>query len=365
MRYFLIAGEASGDLHGSLLIKAIRAQDSSAEFRFWGGDLMSAQADGLEQHYKNTSFMGFVEVLKNIAAIRKLFALCKKGIHAFNPDIIIFIDYPGFNLRMAAWAHAEKYKSYYYIIPQVWAWKSGRVHQLKKYCNGICTILPFESEFLKNHGVDSSYYGHPLMEVISKNTVQEKQNTIALLPGSRKQEIKNHLPLLLKLTRLYPDYRFVIAGRREIGSEFYDGFRSSYPDVGIVWNASYALLESSKAAIISSGTASLEACLLHTPQVVIYKGNKLSYLIAKRLVHLKHISLVNIIHDSEVVKELIQGDFSLENLRQSIDDILENKNRIDQIKTAYSEVHAKLGTGNVSNSVAKEIIEIIKSESFT
>ena len=358
MRYYLIAGEASGDLHGSLLIKALRKQDNSAKFRYWGGDLMAAEADGLEQHYKDTSFMGFVEVLKNIGTIRKLFKLCKTSIRAFNPDIIIFIDYPGFNLRMAAWAHEENYKSYYYIIPQVWAWKSGRVHQLKKYCNGICTILPFESKFLKKHGVDSSYYGHPLMEVILSKETQAKEEKIALLPGSRKQEIKNHLPLLLELSKEYAVYKFVIAGRSEIGKDFYTKFLGSYPNVEIVWNNTYALLEISKAAIISSGTASLEACLLNTPQVVIYKGNKLSYLIAKRLVHLNHISLVNIIKGSEVLRELIQDDYQLSHLKSALDELLENGDYTRTMLQEYQNVKAMLGNGSVSRSVASEIKQI-------
>ncbi len=359
MRYFLIAGEASGDLHGSLLIRALHAEDPNAEFRFWGGDLMAAEAEGLEQHYRDTSFMGFVEVLKNIGTIRKLFVLCKKGIRAFNPDIIIFIDYPGFNLRMAAWAYAEKYRSYYYIIPQVWAWKAGRVEQLKKYCAGICTILPFESKFLESHGVASSYYGHPLMELISKTEKKQKQNTIALLPGSRKQEIRNHLPLLLSLTKEYPNYRFCIAGRSEVGEAFYTSFLEAFPAVDIVWNDTYTLLEESQAAVISSGTASLEACLLDTPQVVIYKGNKLSYLIAKRLVHLNHISLVNIILGREVVPELIQDDFNIGKLKSAMDVLIDSEDSRLRISADYAEVKALLGNGNVSRSVAKEIIGLI------
>ncbi len=355
MRYYLIAGEASGDLHGSLLIKALRSKDDAAEFRFWGGDLMAAEAEGLEQHYKDTSFMGFVEVLKNIGTIRKLFASCKKAIKAFNPDVIVFIDYPGFNLRMAAWAHAENFKSYYYIIPQVWAWKAGRVHELKKYCQGICTILPFESAFLEQHGVDSSYFGHPLMELIANDDSATKKQQIALLPGSRKQEIKNHLPLLLELSLEFPDYKFIVAGRSEIGQEFYSKYLSSYPELEIVWNDTYKLLAGSEAAIISSGTASLEACLLDTPQVVIYKGNKLSYLIAKQLVHLKHISLVNIIHASDVVKELIQDDLKLNSLHSSLKSILEDKEAQKRMLSQYKEVKALLGDGNVSVSVANEI----------
>jgi len=359
MRYYLIAGEASGDLHGSLLIKALCAQDPNAEFCFWGGDLMAAEAKGLEQHYSETSFMGFVEVLKNISTIRKLFTKCKKSIENFNPDIIVFIDYPGFNLRMAAWAHANNFKAYYYIIPQVWAWKASRVKQLKKYCQGICTILPFESSFLKSYGVDSSYYGHPLLDIISKSENKIKQKKIALLPGSRKQEIKNHLALLLQLTKHYPEYDFVIAGRKEIGQEFYSTFVREYPSVKIVWNSTYALLEEAQAAVISSGTASLEACLLDTPQLVVYRGNKLSFLIAKRIVHLNHISLVNIIHDSGLIKELIQDDLSLPNLKSALDLILFDNEKRNEILAGYQSVKSQLGNGNVSQKLASEIIEII------
>ena len=354
MRYFIIAGEASGDLHGASLIAELKRVDANANFNFWGGDLMSAQAEGLVQHFRETSFMGFVEVAKNIGKIKNLFEQCKNQILNFNPDIIIYIDYPGFNLRMAKWSYEKGFKNYQYIIPQLWAWKEKRYKLLKRLMSGITVILPFEKLFLQDRSVESQYFGHPLMDYYKDLRPSNNKNHIALFPGSRKQEIKRHLPIMLGMIEHFSNLEFKIAARTEIGNEFYKNIIGD-KKVNLEWNASKEILLQAKAAIISSGTASLEACIFKIPQIVIYKGNAVSFQIAKQLVKVEYISLVNLIAGKLAVKELIQDDCNHQSLKVELEQILNNQNNINSILKAYDEVIAKLGSGEVAKSVASHV----------
>jgi len=358
MRYFIIAGEASGDLHGSNLIKSLLQVDTAADIYFWGGDLMQAQGGHLLQHYKETSFMGFVEVAKNIKTIWGLFRKCKAQITELVPDVIIYIDYPGFNLRMAKWSSDRLIKSVYYISPQIWAWKASRIELLKKCIDKIFVILPFEPAYYKDRDVEVSYHGHPLIEV--KNNYKadpsfskkyEDTKVIALLPGSRKQEIKNHLPLMSSLGEAFPDYTFVVAARTSIEHSFYKKYSTASKNVKFESDSTYDLLQIASYAIVASGTATLECAIFNVPQIVVYKGNTLSYSIAKRIIKVEYISLVNLIADREIVKELIQSEFTKVNLIKELKKLESESKPI----SSYTEMISKLGKGVTSINVAKEI----------
>lgn len=346
MKYYIIAGEASGDLHGSNLIKEIKKLDANANIRGWGGDKMQAAGATLAKHYKDLAFMGFAEVIKNLPAIMKNFKFCKEDIQNFQPDVIILIDYPGFNLRMAKWAHLQrsshrqkKYKTIFYISPQVWAWKENRVKTIKKNVDKMIVILPFEKEFYKKWNYDVAYVGHPLVDVIENfkrkyfNT-KPSANTIALLPGSRMQEIKAKLPIMLAASKNFPEYNFVIAKAPSVEEEFYKKFLEQYPNVDISDNT-YFLLMKATAALVTSGTATLETALFGVPEIVCYKAGSVSYAIAKRLVKLKFICLVNLIMNKEVVKELIQNKLTAENITKELHEILSDNFKRENIKTDY------------------------------
>jgi len=364
MKYYIIAGEASGDLHGSNLMKALKNQDPKAEFRFWGGDLMNAQGGTLVKHYRDLAFMGFVEVAQNIRTIFKNINFCKKDIEQYRPDVLVLIDYPGFNLRIAAFAKSEGIKVVYYNSPQLLAWKEGRVEKIKKYVDEMLVILPFEKDFYKKHGVDAHFVGHPLLDAISElpdvNTDQFKKDhglndkeIIALLPGSRKQEVEKMLSIMLSVRDYFPEYQFVIAGAPSLTKDFYQNYVDE--NVHFVSNKTYDLLRCSKAALVTSGTATLETALLNIPEVVCYKGNRISYEIGKRLVmkNISYISLVNLIMDREVVKELIQNELNTENLVQELKKVLgENRSRI---LSDYEELRQKLGASGASVNAAKLI----------
>ena len=341
MKYYIIAGEASGDLHGSNLIKALLKKDANAQIRCWGGDLMAKAGGDLAKHYKSMAFMGFLEVLKNISSIFKNIHFCKEDIAQFRPDVVIFIDFSGFNLRIAKWAKSEGFKTNYYISPQIWASRESRIHKIKRDIDKMYVILPFEKDFYKKHGYPVDFVGHPLLDAIansthiddqtlrSENNLHPEKPIIALLPGSRKQEVQKMLSIMLSVIKDFPTYQFVIAGAPSLDNNFYASFLRE--DVGFVSNQTYSLLQNSHAALVTSGTATLETALFKIPQVVCYKGNWISYQIAKRIITLDFISLVNLIMGKEVVKELIQGDLTPKNLTielKNICQILPQKSKL-------------------------------------
>ena len=369
MKYYIIAGEASGDLHGSNLMKALFKKDSKAEIHFWGGDLMQQSGGTLIKHYKELSFMGFIEVLMNIGTIFKNISFCKKDIAEFKPDVIIFIDYSGFNLRIAKWAKQQGYSTNYYISPQVWASRVGRVKKIKRDIDTMYVILPFEEAFYKKHGYKVTFVGHPLIDAIADiKSVDEQQfrkthqlthqPIIALLPGSRKQEIAKMLSIMLKMVDKFKDYQFVIAGAPSQDFEFYQSFIKN-SNVKFIQNKTYDLLSISYAALVTSGTATLETALFKVPQVVCYKGSAISYQIAKRIITIKFISLVNLILDKEIVTELIQNDFNEKKLNQELTKILDDKHR-EQLFLEYVELEKILGGKGASEKTAGLIVSSLR-----
>lgn len=368
MKYYIVAGEASGDLHGSNLMIALQKIDVNAEIRFWGGDLMQATGGTLVKHYKERAFMGFIEVVMNINKIFKDISFCKNDISKFNPDVVIFIDNSGFNLRIAKWAKQEGLRTNYYISPQVWASRASRVKAIKRDIDNMYVILPFVKPFYKKYEYEVTFVGHPLIDAIAnREQVGEfkfreehklgDKPIIALLPGSRKQEITKMLSVMLSLVDDYPDYQFVIAGAPSQDYSFYETFIKSF-DVKFLSNKTYDLLSISSAALVTSGTATLETALFKVPQVVCYKGSTISYQIAKRIITLKFISLVNLVMDREVVTELIQNDFNKKRLKQELDNILDSETR-KQLFLDYYELEKALGGKGASEKTAKLIYESI------
>ncbi len=373
MRYYVIAGEASGDLHGSNLLKEIMQLDAVATVRCWGGDKMAETGAELVKHYRDLAFMGFAEVIKNLPTIMRNFSFCKKDIRAFAPDVVILIDYPGFNLRMAEWAHKEGLRVIYYISPQVWAWKENRVKAIKRYVDEMLVILPFEKEFYAGHDMDVQYVGHPLVKVI--DDFQEHANEdhhflpgnqnkiIAILPGSRKQEIEKKLPVMLSVASFFPDYDFVVAKAASLDDNFYSDMMPKAKNIFSVANKTYSLLNVAKAALVTSGTATLETALFSVPQVICYKGSALSYEIAKRLIKIKFIGLVNLIMNKEVVKELIQHELTTQNLRKELEELLTNNDKKREIQEQYRMLKHNLSLGgNASQNAAKRIIQFLKND---
>ncbi len=365
MKYYIIAGEASGDLHASNLMKALQKEDANAEFRFWGGDLMQAVGGTLVKHYKKRAFMGFFEVILNLRTILGFISFCKKDIAAYQPDRLVFIDNSGFNLRIAKWAKKQGFKTNYYIAPQVWASRAGRVNDIKRDIDAMFVILPFEKAFYKKYNYDVHFVGHPLLDAIAdRSQVDEstfrkehrlsEKPIIALLPGSRKQEITKMLSVMLKMANKFTDYQFVIAGAPSQDFEFYQQFIKT-DNVKFIPNKTYDLLSVSYAALVTSGTATLETALFKVPEVVCYKGGWVSYQIAKRIITLKYISLVNLIMDKEVVTELIQNDFSEQRLEQELKLILDEKNR-QKMFANYYELEQVLGGKGASENTAKLIV---------
>jgi lipid-A-disaccharide synthase len=368
MKYYIIAGEASGDLHGSNLMKALLKEDVSAEFRFWGGDLMQSVSDTLVKHYRDLAFMGFLEVVMNLRTIAKNLSFCKQDIVKFDPDAIIFIDYPGFNLRIAKWAKQKGFRTHYYISPQIWAWKEDRIRSIKRDIDKMYVILPFEKDFYEGkHGCPVQFVGHPLIDAISNRTQVDEYEfraqhelsqkpIIALLPGSRKQEIRKMLSVMLSVVDEFPGHQFVIAGAPGQDAGFYKQFMDN-TDVQFVNNKTYDLLSVSTAALVTSGTATLETALFKVPEVVCYKGSWLSFQIGKRLVrHIKYISLVNLIMDKEVVTELIQNDLNTERLKKELHRILDGYERT-KFFINYYDLEKKLGGRGASATVAKFILD--------
>lgn len=367
MRCYIISGEASGDLHGSNLVKEIIERKPDAVIRAWGGDLMSAAGADVVKHYRDLAFMGFAEVIANMGTILKNFKLCKADVLKFAPDVLILIDYPGFNLRMAEFAHKNGIKVFYYISPQIWAWKQNRVKKIKAYVDEMYVILPFEKDFYAKFGVDVNFVGHPLIDALNqfseklpdrdlffKEFEMTDRPLVLLLPGSRKQEIGKKLPLMLKVADRYPDYHFVVAGAPGQDAAFYSPFLEK-TDVQLIFGKTYELLSYARAALVASGTATLETAIFRVPQVVCYRGGYLSYIIAKNLVKIKFISLVNLIMDREVVKELIQNELTMDNLESEFQKIVEDGNARDAQLAAYSELYSKLG-GKGASALTAELM---------
>ncbi|MDR3184695.1 MAG: lipid-A-disaccharide synthase [Prevotellaceae bacterium] len=369
MTYYLIAGEASGDLHGSNLMRGLKQADPAARFRFWGGDLMAAQGGDLVKHYKSTAVMGFMEVLTKLRAVLRNIRFCKKDILAHRPDVLILIDYPGFNLRMAKFAKQHGVKVFYYIAPKVWAWKEKRVHRLKRYVDRLLVIFPFEPSYFKRWGIDACYVGNPLVDSVDERLAEKEsfhtfttrnnlldKPVIAVLAGSRVMEIHYVLPRLLFLAGQFPDYQFVIAGAPAIDEAQYKKYLHGGA-FRIVYNQTYPLLAQATAAIVASGTATLEAALTGVPQVVCYGGNEISYQVAKRLVKTKYISLVNLIMDAPVVTELIQHDMNRENLQKELQDILPEGKKRQTMLAQYNRLRTKVGERGASLRAAELIVK--------
>ncbi len=367
MKYYIISGEASGDLHGSNLIKELQQLDSLADIRCWGGDMMEATGATLVKHYRDLAFMGFTEVIKNIRTIFKNISFCKKDILQYQPDVLILIDYPGFNLRIAEWAKKQGLKVVYYISPQIWAWKENRIHSIKKNVDKMLVILPFEKDFYKKWNFDVEYVGHPLTEVIDRYKEEHtglnltgNEQVIALLPGSRKQEILKKLPIMLQVAQHFPQHVFMVAKAPGLTDEFYSELLAPYNNVRSVSNKTYDLLLSSKAALVTSGTATLETALFDVPEVICYKGNKISYLIARQLIKIKYICLVNLIMDKEVVKELIQDDLTVDNLVRELNKLLYDESKKAQLQKDYKDLRTLLSAGgHASANAAKSIYAML------
>lgn len=366
MKYYLIAGEASGDLHGSKLIKEIKKIDSKAEFRCWGGDLIKKESGNeLVKHYKTYSFMGFLEVLLNIITVAKNYFFCRKDILKYNPDAIIYIDFPGFNLPIAGWAKKNNFINHFYISPQIWAWKEKRIKKIRKFIDKMYVILPFEKDYYEKRGVEVHYVGHPLLDEITKSGSNnfKKDKIIALLPGSRDQEIDKILPKMLSVVKYFKEFKFVICAAPSQEKSKFDKYlkKINSEKIEIVFDQTYSILKKSSAALVASGTATLEAALLNVPQVVCYKSSWISYRIGKYLIkNLRFISLVNLILNKEAVKELIQNDLNEKNLVKNVRLILEKKGQ-DKIHNSYKELRNKLGNFGASKKTANLIVNYFEN----
>ena len=370
MRYYLIAGEASGDLHASNLMRELKSQDAEAVFRGWGGDLMENQGAELVKHYRHLAFMGFMEVISHLPTILSNFRLCERDLLAFHPDVLILVDYPGFNLRMAKFAKRHGIPVFYYISPQLWAWRSSRVKLIKKCVDKMFVILPFEKAFYARFQYNVDFQGHPLLDVINDDVIPANRKgfldryglpdlpVIALLPGSRKMEIEKMLKIMTSVISSFPDYQFVVAGAPSIPNHFYEEILKG-KDIRVISNQTYQLLSHSVAALVTSGTATLEAALMAVPQVVCYRGNVLSYLIARRLIHVKYISLVNLICDKMIVPELIQHDLTRQNLVSKLGSILEPGRARSAILEGYDELKHQLGGQGASARVAALMVQYL------
>ena len=394
MKYYLIAGEASGDLHGANLMRALREQDADAQFRFWGGDAMAEVGGTPVRHIRDLAIMGFVEVLAHLGTVLGNISFCKKDILAYLPDVVIGIDYPGFNLKIEAWAHKQGFKTVHYISPNLWAWKKGRIKGMRKSLDRLCYILPFEERFFAENDMPQAVYvGHPLLDAVfltcfqddnryffensrrnveemskkcRRNDLDDSEHTlpvIALLPGSRRQELKNSLPLMVQLARRHPEYHFVVAGMSLIGPELYRQLIPADSGIEVIYDSTYPLLSSAYAAVVCSGTATLETALFDVPQVVCYSGNHLSYLIARAVVsrRIKYISLVNLIADRPIVTELIQNDFNAARLEREFALITVDDANRRRMLNEYATLRTLLGDGGASRRTADTITQLLTS----
>lgn len=369
-KIYVIAGEPSGDLHGANLVsEIIDLSEEKPQFRFWGGDLLSKVTDEKPvKHIKDLAFMGFIEVVMNLRTILGNIKFCKRDIEAFQPDVLILIDYPGFNLRIAEWAKSKGIKVVYYISPQIWAWKQNRVYKIKKSVDLMLTILPFEKDFYKKFDMEVKYVGHPLVDAVNRYRLEEKidfrkqyqlpeKPILALLPGSRKQEISKKLPIMLEAAKAFNNYQIIIAGAPSMDESFYQQFISK--EDRIIFGATYPILENASLAMVTSGTATLETALFQVPEVVCYIGNPISYIIARSLIKVKYISLVNLIMDNEIVKELIQKDCTAQKIVQELQKLEEGKEGRQQLLKKYDELISLLGQGGASKNAAEKINHLI------
>ena len=371
MKYYLIVGEASGDLHASNLMKALQQEDANANFQFWGGDLMEAVSGQLRKHYRELAFMGIVEVVKNLPTIARNMRFCKEDILAFRPDVLILVDYSGFNLRIAKWAKTQGIKVFYYIAPQIWASRPKRALTIKENVDQLFAILPFEEPFYQQYGMSINYVGHPLLDALADFEFDEKflekeaiqLPIIALLPGSRRQEIARILEVLLPLVEAFEDYQFVIAAAAAIPTSFYntiiDQSNIDGKRLKLIYHNTYNILHHAQAAVVTSGTATLETALLDVPQVVCYKGSALTYQIVKRLIRVPYISLVNLIVDQPLVKELIQKELTTEKVQQELTFLLRAENRLP-IKEGYAAIRTALGNVGASERTAKLMVGYLR-----
>lgn len=367
-KIYLITGEASGDLHGSNLVKELKKSIPDATYRFWGGDLLEKELGKPVKHIKELAFMGFVEVLANLRTILGNISFCKEDIAAFQPDILVLVDYPGFNLRIAKWAKQQGIKVVYYISPQIWAWKQNRVHAIKKNVDLMLTILPFEKDFYQKFDYDVTYVGHPLLDAVQnyrenadsnfrKQHQLDERPILAIVPGSRKQEIAKKLPIMLKAAENFPNYQVVIAGAPAIDEQYYEQFIQ--PTHCIVYNETYALLDNTSLAMVTSGTATLETALFKVPEVVCYIGNPISYFLAKKLIKVNYISLVNLILDRETVKELIQAECNVERITEELKKLEVGQVARKELEQAYEQLITLLGDGGASRNAAQKIAELV------
>ena len=365
MKYYLVAGEASGDLHGANLMNALKKADQRAEFRYFGGDLMQVEGGTLVKHYADMAYMGFIEVVANLPQILKNLKFCKEDIDQYEPDVLVLIDFPGFNLKIADFAKKNNILVCYYISPKVWAWNQKRVLKIKKVVDHMFCILPFEVDFYKAWGMDVDYVGNPLLDAkaafvpdenfYQNNHLPEKK-IIALLPGSRKQEISRLLPDMLGVVDHFPDHQFVIAGAPSFQKEYYDEYLDG-KNIPVVFSTTYDLLNNADVAVVASGTATLETALFYVPQVVVYKGSNISISIARMVVKIKFISLVNLIMDKLVVKELIQQECSPKKIGEELDLIMNNSAYRDEMLTNYNQLDERMGKPGASEKTADLIIK--------
>lgn len=370
MKYYIIAGETSGDLHGARLAKQIVETDTQAQIRACGGDLLRKAGATVVKDYKDMAFMGFVEVATHLNKIFSNFAFCKKDIIDFQPDVVILIDYPGFNLRLAKFLHKKKIPTFYYISPQIWAWHTSRVKIIKKYVSEMFVILPFEQDFYAKYNYPVHYFGHPLLDIIKNATINndflnknhlDNRPIIAILPGSRRQEILRMLPTMIQVSKQYSDYQFVIAGITQ-QKNLYEQI-SNGQNIKIVFNQTYDLLTHSHAAMVTSGTATLETALFGVPQVVCYKANYISYLIAKHLISgIQYISLVNLIANKSIVTELIQNDMNPQLLKTELDSIIANCPKRNDILLEYKQLQNIMGDGNTTKKIAQLMVELLNKK---
>ncbi len=376
MKYYIIAGEASGDLHGSNLINALKKEDRDAQFRVWGGDKMQAASGNLVKHYKEHAFMGIVPVIRNYSIIRNNFKLAEKDIAEYAPDALILIDFSGFNLRIAKRVKPLGFSIFYYISPQVWAWRQHRVYKIRELIDRMFTILPFEKAFYKKYNYNVEYVGHPLLDSIAefkKGFTMEKQEfleknklsgkpVIAILPGSRKQELQAQLPIMVETSRNFPDHQFVVAGMSSLNREIYTGCFKDF-DVKMVFDQTYALLSFAEAALVTSGTATLETALFKVPEVVCYRAGYFSYFLVKALIKIKFISVVNLIMDKPVVKELIQNELSVQNVNKELNKLLNDTSYREQMLQNYTKLEKMLGGEGASLRAAQGMVKFLDQNS--
>lgn len=377
MKYYIIAGEPSGDVHGANLMKELINSDPQSDFRFWGGDLMKEVGGTIVKHYNETAFMGLFEVLANIKTIKRNFRVCKSDILEYKPDVVILIDYPGFNLRMAEFVHKNNIKVYYYITPKLWAWNTKRVKKVKKYVDEMFTILPFETDFYKKYQVDVNYIGNPTLDsihqsidlddtcekFIERNKLEQKP-IVGMLAGSRRQELNRILPDMLKMITEFPEYQFVIAGASSFTEADYAPYIEGYK-VKVLFNETHSVLKFAKAAMVTSGTAALEAGILNCPQVVCYKmwgGGFTDFLTKKVIMNVPFISLVNLILNRESVRELFQKTFSLEALKKELGLLLEDDAHRARIFTDYEELRKLTGEPGSSKRAANLMVEMLSKK---